>query len=35
MIGTAVLLGTMPLAVGWLLNWYMNLPCGYVAETVL
>ena len=25
MIGTAVLLGTMPLAVGWLLNWYMNL----------
>ena len=25
MIGTLVLLGAMPLGLGWLLNWYMNL----------
>ena len=25
MIGTLILLGAMPLGVGWLLNWYMNL----------
>ena len=25
MIGTLILLGAMPLGLGWLLNWYMNL----------
>ena len=25
MIGTSILLGAMPLGLGWLLNWYMNL----------
>lgn len=25
MIGTLVILGAMPLGLGWLLNWYMNL----------